>query len=115
MDMQTSCIFILNFRLRSQLLLTNQIKSPELARDLRFHSVVTFGDYEEQVNQLLTSSDCQILNCGNNSRHRNASGQSLLSTISSLIAPGDAAILIGAVNIHTPQASRLMEAIPGQC
>lgn len=87
----------------------------ELAHDLRFHSVVTFGDYEAQVNQLLTSSDCQILNCGNNSRHRNASGQSLLSTISSLIAPGDAAILIGAVNIHTPQASRLMEAIPGQC
>jgi poly-gamma-glutamate synthase PgsB/CapB len=87
----------------------------ELVLDLKFHAVVTFGDYETQVNQVLTLSDCQILNCGNNSRHRNASGQALISRISSLLAPGDSAILIGAVNIHTPQASRLMEAIHDQC
>jgi poly-gamma-glutamate synthase PgsB/CapB len=84
----------------------------ELARDLGFDAVVTFGDYEKQVNDVLTPSNCQILNCGNHSRHRDASGQTLLSTISSLITPGDAAILIGAVNIHTPQASRLLQAIP---
>jgi poly-gamma-glutamate synthase PgsB/CapB len=87
----------------------------ELARDLRFHAVVTLGDYEKQVNQVLTSSDCKILNCGNNSQHRNACGQTLLNAISSLIMPGDSAILIGAVNIHTPQASRLMQAIPEAC
>jgi hypothetical protein len=45
---------------------------------------------------------------------RQASGSTLLETISHLIEPMGRGILIGAVNIHTPQASRLLDAIHQQ-
>ena len=87
----------------------------ELAADLNFQTVITFGDFERETNAVLTRRECKVVNCGNQSRWKDASGASLLNTITSLMEPKQSAILIGAVNIHTPQAGRLMKTIEARC
>jgi len=86
----------------------------ELVLQLNFATVFTFGDYEKEVSQIAARKPCRLIHCGNGSRLKNASGTTLLETISGLIDPESSAVLIGAVNIHTPQASRLMDAISKQ-
>ena len=86
----------------------------ELALQLNFSTVFTFGDYEKEVSEIATRKPCRLIHCGNGSRFRHASGATLLNTISGVIDRESSAVLIGAVNIHTPQASRLMEAINQQ-
>ena len=86
----------------------------ELVLQLNFATVFTFGDYEKEVRQIAARKPCRLIHCGNGSRLKNASGTTLLETISGLIDPESSAVLIGAVNIHTPQASRLMDAISKQ-
>ena len=86
----------------------------ELALQLNFSTVFTFGDYEKEVSEIAARKHCRLIHCGNGSRLRHASGATLLNTISDVIDPETSAVLIGAVNIHTPQASRFMDAISKQ-
>lgn len=83
----------------------------ELAADLNFQTVITFGDFEKEANEVLARRECDVVNCGNQSSWKDASGNALLTTITSRIKPNQSAILIGAVNIHTPQAGRLLQTI----
>ena len=88
----------------------------ELAIQLNFSTIVTYGDYEKEVHMVASQfeNQCQVVHCGNSSPLRQAGGTELLQTISEQIDPSGKAVLIGAVNIHTPQASRLMDAIEAQ-
>lgn len=79
-----------------------------ISRDLDFDQVVTFGDYESVVNQILASSTTPVLNLGNSSSFKDASASTLLQQI---IAEVDSKkiLLIGTVNIHTAQAEKLLQ------
>jgi hypothetical protein len=83
----------------------------ELAIELGFEMAVTFGDYEAEVNEVLSSQQIKLLNLGNTTQQYNADGEQLLSEI--LLATGGQrpVLLIGTVNIHTTQAERLLEHI----
>ena len=83
----------------------------ELAVELAFDVVVSFGDYEAEVNQVLTHYGRTVINLGNRSQYRQASGQALLQAILEATTSGKPVLLIGTVNIHTPQAERLLAAI----
>jgi poly-gamma-glutamate synthase PgsB/CapB len=83
----------------------------ELSIKLGFELTVTFGDYEAEVNEALSSQQIKLLNLGNTTKQCNANGEQLLSEI--LLAAGGQrpVLLIGTVNIHTVQAERLLEHI----
>ena len=83
----------------------------ELSIELGFELTVTFGDYEAEVNEALSSQKIKLLNLGNTTKQCNADGEQLLSEI--LLAAGGQrpVLLIGTVNIHTVQAERLLEHI----
>ena len=83
----------------------------ELAVQLEFELVVSFGDFEAQVNKVLEQYQRQGLNLGNSSPHRQASGGELLDQILKNTRPHQPLLLIGTVNIHTAQAARLLQAI----
>jgi poly-gamma-glutamate synthase PgsB/CapB len=85
-----------------------------LSLQLQFEIMITFGDYEKEVSQITSSTSCRVVHCGNSSALRQANGSTLLETIEHLIDQHGSAVLIGAVNIHTPQAYRLMDAISNQ-
>ena len=86
----------------------------KLSLQLQFEAIITFGDYEKEVSQLASSTRCRVVHCGNSSALNQANGSTLLEMIETLINPEGSAVLIGAVNIHTPQSHRLMDAISGQ-
>ncbi|MBW3572451.1 MAG: poly-gamma-glutamate synthase PgsB [Gemmatimonadetes bacterium] len=70
--------------------------------------VVTFGGYEQQVADIMTELGFprdRITRLGESVR---PSMDRILDTIADLI-PGEQGVLIGMVNIHTPQAELLME------
>ena len=83
----------------------------KLSLQLQFEAIITFGDYEKEVSQLASSTRCRVVHCGNSSALNKANGSTLLEMIETLINPEGSAVLIGAVNIHTPQSHRLMDAI----
>jgi hypothetical protein len=83
----------------------------KLSLQLQFEAIITFGDYEKEVSQLASSTRCRVVHCGNSSALNEANGSTLLEMIETLINPEGSAVLIGAVNIHTPQSHRLMDAI----
>lgn len=77
------------------------------ARDLDMDYVVTFGAYERQVTDRMVSLGFphdRVINLGNSV---NPTLEQILQTITGLIK-GEQGLLIGMVNIHTPQAELLM-------
>lgn len=78
-----------------------------LAYDLQFDLTITFGDYEQAVNEVFTSEPTRVLNLGNSSKFKNASAVELLTQIVSR-ANSDKILLIGTVNIHTSQAETML-------
>jgi len=84
-----------------------------LANDLNFNLVVTFGDYEQVVNKVFSHEPTRVLNLGNSSKFKNASAVDLLTQIVSK-ANSEKILLIGTVNIHTPQAKTMLHYFEGQ-
>lgn len=80
----------------------------ELAVQLAFDLVVSFGDFEAEVNQVLARHQWPVLNLGNSSPQREASGEQLLARILQASSSTRPLLLIGTVNIHTTQAERLL-------
>lgn len=78
-----------------------------LADDLNFNPVITFGDYEQVVNEVFKHEPNRVLNLGNSSKFRNASAVELLTQIVSK-TNSEKILLIGTVNIHTPQAETML-------
>ena len=101
-------VVILNNRLDRQ---TRVELFADLAVKLAFDLVVSFGDYEAEVNQVMARHHCPIINLGNRSDYRHASGEALLQTILEATTQSQPVLLIGTVNIHTPQAERLLAAL----
>lgn len=83
----------------------------ELSAQLGFDQAVSFGDFEAEVNAVLARHHLPVLNLGNSSQHRRDSGDQLLLQIMESTSPRKPVLLIGTVNIHTPQAERLLETI----
>lgn len=78
------------------------------ARDLRLDYYITFGAYERQVTERMVELGYpreRIINLGFS---KNPTLEEIIDTIVELIE-GDQGLLIGLVNIHTPQAELLME------
>jgi poly-gamma-glutamate synthase PgsB/CapB len=78
------------------------------AQDLKLDYFITFGAYEEQVSERMAELGYpreRIINLGFS---RNPTLQEILDQVVALIE-GDQGLLIGMVNIHTPQAELLME------
>jgi poly-gamma-glutamate synthase PgsB/CapB len=78
-----------------------------LAQQLAFNHVVTFGAYEAKVKQLFANQSDQILNLGVSSKFKGASAEQLLRQICQRAA-SNKILLIGAVNIHTEQAEKIL-------
>ena len=84
-----------------------------LANELNFNLVVTFGDYEQVVNEVFNYEPTRVLNLGNSSKLKNASAVDLLTQVVSK-ANFKKILLIGTVNIHTPQAETMLHYFEGQ-
>jgi len=84
-----------------------------LADDLDFNPVVTFGDYEQEVNEVFSNKSGRVLNLGNSSKFKSASAVDLLRQIVAK-ANSEKILLIGTVNIHTPQAETILHYFEGQ-
>jgi len=85
----------------------------ELALQLGFDQIISFGDYEEQLNAVIGSSGARILNLGDASPHRDSEGEVLLQQILATVEDRREILLIGTVNIHTQQAERLLHCLRG--
>ncbi|MEM9216559.1 MAG: poly-gamma-glutamate synthase PgsB [Cyanobacteria bacterium P01_F01_bin.150] len=79
----------------------------QIAEELGFDRVVTFGDYEDGVNAVLVDADPEIVNLGNATPYRNADALELLHHITCDI-DDQPILLVGTVNIHTTQAETLL-------
>lgn len=101
-------------------ILNNRIDRPErvmlffeiVAKDLPCDYIVTFGEYETTINQqadALGLSD-KVINLGESTAFSKASGQELIQEIAKQ-TQSNRLFLIGAVNIHTPQAVELLATI----
>ena len=86
----------------------------ELAMALDFDLIVTFGDYEAEVNAVGSEQHASILNLGNSTPYREANGQELLDQILNVSTEPSSILLIGTVNIHTRQAEHLISFIERQ-
>jgi poly-gamma-glutamate synthase PgsB/CapB len=78
------------------------------AKDLCFDYLITFGAYETLVTQKLRNNNFppdHIINLGDGVK---PSLDQILEVIGSLIPDGSTALLVGFVNIHTPQAELLI-------
>lgn len=80
----------------------------ELACELGYDQIISFGDYEEQLNTILAEHNRVALNLGQATAFRDASGKELLQQILTNEPTGANILLIGTVNIHTQQAERLL-------
>lgn len=78
------------------------------ARDLALDYFVTFGAYEEQVTALMVENGYPAARIANLGFSVNPTLETILNTITGL-AGGRQILLIGMVNIHTPQAELLMD------
>ena len=78
-------------------------------RDLKFDWLITFGAYEELVTRKLLSNGFpreRIVNLGFSV---NPSVEQIIDSIAGMVPDGFQALLVGFVNIHTPQAEMIME------
>ena len=71
--------------------------------------IVSFGDYEETVNQCCRRQGRDVINLGNDSPFRNSDAGTLLDAALGVAPAGQPVLLIGTVNIHTPQAEALLQ------
>ena len=79
----------------------------ELAQQLQFDRVIALGAYEREVRQFFVNTPDQLLELGFSSRFSHAEATTLLRQILAH-TKGRQVLLVGAVNIHTEQAERLM-------
>ncbi len=79
----------------------------ELAQSLNFDRVVTLGSCEAEVQKLFTTTPERLLLLGDSTPFKNAPATSLLTQITQAIKKKNI-LLVGAVNIHTPQAQELL-------
>jgi poly-gamma-glutamate synthase PgsB/CapB len=78
-------------------------------KDLKFDWLITFGAYEDLVTRKLLSNNYpkeRIVNLGFSV---NPSVDQIIDAIVGMIPDGQQAMLVGFVNIHTPQAEMMME------
>lgn len=80
-----------------------------LAIELEMDDIVSFGDYEETVNQCCRRQGRDVINLGNDSPFRNSDAGTLLDAALGVAPAGQPVLLIGTVNIHTPQAEALLQ------
>ena len=78
-----------------------------MAQDLQFDRVVTLGAYESAVNQVFSLEPNKVVNLGLSTEFKKASATELLNQIITGIN-ANKVLLIGAVNIHTEQAEKLL-------
>jgi poly-gamma-glutamate synthase PgsB/CapB len=83
----------------------------EISVDLGFDQIVTFGDYEAEVNAVATKQQDIIQNLGNSTLYSEANGGVLLDQILGPNSQPSSILLIGTVNIHTRQAEKLIHFI----
>ncbi len=79
------------------------------AKDLKFDWLITFGAYEELVTRKLLANGFprdRIVNLGFSV---NPPVEQIIDSIANMIPDGYQAMLVGFVNIHTPQAEMMME------
>ena len=86
----------------------------QLAIDLNFDQIVTFGDFEAEVNAVAAEQQASIQNLGNTTPYSDADGKILLDQIVGVKSPPSTVLLIGTVNIHTQQAENLLHFIAEQ-
>jgi poly-gamma-glutamate synthase PgsB/CapB len=84
----------------------------DLARELQFDRVITFGDYEQVVNKAFIDDSNKVINLGNSSKFKDVAAIEILEQIVKLTNLSNI-LLIGTVNIHTPQAERLLHFFEG--
>jgi gamma-polyglutamate synthase len=78
-------------------------------KDLKFDWLITFGAYEDLVTRKLLGNNFpreRIVNLGFNV---NPTIDQIIDAITGMIPDGQQALLVGFVNIHTPQAEMMME------
>ncbi len=78
-------------------------------KDLKFDWLITFGAYETLVTQKLIANGFppeRIVNLGFSV---NPAVEQIISSIAAMVPDGHDAMLVGFVNIHTPQAEMMME------
>lgn len=77
--------------------------------------IVTFGDYEKQVQRELTKQkarNVKLIHLGNSSAYKNANGRELMDGMLKNIHEKDF-LLFGAVNIHSRQSRSLLRLMEG--
>jgi gamma-polyglutamate synthase len=79
----------------------------QLAQDLNFDRVVTLGNCEAEVQELFTSKPDPLLLLGESTPFKDAPATTLLTQITQTIQSKNI-LLMGTVNIHTPQAQKLL-------
>lgn len=75
--------------------------------------IFTFGDYEKQVRheaKKYTDKSVTIVHLGNSTDYQHANGRKLLDNIVTAINEREC-LLVGAVNIHTPQSQALLSVL----
>jgi poly-gamma-glutamate synthase PgsB/CapB len=105
---------------RRIVILNNRLDRPtrveqfsDLAIELGMDDIVSFGDYEETVNECCRRHGRGVINLGNASPFRDSDAGTLLDAALSGAPPGEPVLLIGTVNIHTPQAEALLQLFDG--
>ncbi|NEO41254.1 MAG: poly-gamma-glutamate synthase PgsB [Moorea sp. SIOASIH] len=78
-----------------------------LAKSLSFDRVVTIGSCEAEVQKLFASEPERLVLLGDSTPFKDAPGTTLLTQITEIITE-QKILLVGAVNIHTPQAQELL-------
>ncbi len=83
------------------------------AKDLSFDWLVTFGAYEELVTRRLVANGYPPERIANLGFSANPGIEQIVDAIAAMIPEGRQGLLVGFVNIHTPQAEMLMEYFEG--
>lgn len=78
-------------------------------KDLSFDWLITFGAYEELVTRKLILNGFPQNRIANLGFSVNPNVETIIDAISNMIPEGHQALLVGFVNIHTPQAEMMME------
>jgi poly-gamma-glutamate synthase PgsB/CapB len=78
-------------------------------KDLKFDRLITFGAYEELVTRKLVANGYPARCITNLGFSLNPSVEQIMDAIAAMIPDGWQAMLVGFVNIHTPQAEMLMD------
>ncbi len=78
-------------------------------KDLSFDWLITFGAYEDLVTRKLLSNGFPPERIANLGFSVNPDVEQIIDAIAAMIPEGSQAMLVGFVNIHTPQAEMMME------